>query len=244
MCGRYGLFTPPRDLQTRFEVTSVTAFEPTYNAAPGESLPIIADEAPERIQRRRWGLIPAWADDPDDHGHINARAETLFETPSFREAAEQRRCLVLADGFYEWGPRDGERWPHFFRRPDGEPFAMAGLWERFRPSTTQTALGRFGAGATATDAGTVGADAPGSGPDPIETFTIVTTAANETVAGLHDRMPVILPTDREREWLRADRETAAELLRPFSGDLEGYPVSRTVNDPTNDSPALVEPIED
>ena len=231
MCGRYGLFTPPTELETRFDATVQAAFEPTYNAAPGESLPVIADDEPETIRTAEWGLIPSWADDPDEHRHINARAETLFERASFREAAERRRCLVPADGFFEWGSPDGERRPHFFRRRDGDPFVMAGLWERWEPSSTQAELGAFGGDTVSTDAA------------PVETFTIVTTTANATVEPVHDRMPVVLPPGQEREWLSADRETATALLEPAPPEhLRVDPVSRAVNDPTNDRPDLVTPV--
>ncbi|WP_158855045.1 SOS response-associated peptidase [Halorhabdus sp. CUG00001] len=227
MCGRYGLFTPPTDLEARFDASMACDFEPTYNAAPSESLPVIDAEQSRQIRTRQWGLIPSWADDLDAHRHTNARAETLFERPSFRESAEQRRCLVLADGFYEWGAPDGQRRPHFVRRTDGEPFAMAGLWERWTPSRTQTKLGSLTAE-----------------PEPIETFTIVTTQANDAIEPLHDRMPVVLPPDAEGPWLSADPGRAASLLEPLSAQhLRVDPVSRAVNDPTATGPKLVTPIE-
>lgn len=230
MCGRYGLFTPPTELESRFDGSVDADFEPTYNAAPGQSLPIIASDDPDTIRTAEWGLVPSWADDPDEHRHINARGETLFERASFREAAERRRCLVPADGFYEWGDPHGERRPYFFRRPDGDPVAMAGLWDRWTPDSTQAPLDAFGDAGTVTD-------------DPIETFTIVTTAANPSVESVHDRMPVVLPRDREREWLRADRRTASELLDTPEEQLRVDPVSRAVNDPTNDGPELVTPVD-
>ena len=232
MCGRYGLFTPPSKLETRFEATLGVDFAPTYNAAPGESLPIVAGDDPGTIRTAEWGLIPSWTDDPGEHRHINARAETVFERASFREPAEQRRCLVLADGFYEWGSPDEERRPHFFRRTDGEPFAMAGLWDRWKPRSTQTELGAFDAADPETTA------------ESIETFTIVTTTANAAVEPVHDRMPVVLPADRERTWLSGDREAVGEMLAATpSTDLRVDPVSQAVNDPTNDRPELVESIE-
>ncbi|MFB6202493.1 MAG: SOS response-associated peptidase [Halorhabdus sp.] len=233
MCGRYGLFTPPSELESRFNVTVDVSLEPTYNAAPGESLPIIANDAPGTLRTAEWGLIPSWADDPNEHRHINARGETLFERSSFREATERRRCLVLADGFYEWGGPRGERRPHFFRQSNGEPFAMAGLWERFESASTQVELGSFGP------------DGPDAATDvkPIETFTIVTTKANATVESVHDRMPMVLPRDREREWLTGDQETVTDLLEPVPPDeLRVDPVSHAVNDPANDGPELVTPV--
>jgi putative SOS response-associated peptidase YedK len=180
-----------------------------------------------------WGLVPPWAEDRDDGGFINARAETLTEKPSFRDAFEGTggagRCLVLADGFYEWVETDDGKQPYRVTRADGEPFAMAGLWSRWEPPTEQTGLGDFA----------------GSGPggvDPVETFTIVTTEPNAVVAELHHRMAVILPPGREREWLTREAADAAELLRPYEGELDAYPVSTLVNDPANDTPEVAEPI--
>jgi putative SOS response-associated peptidase YedK len=232
MCGRYTLFTPPADLAERFDATVPGDYEPTYNAAPQQSLPVITDDRPDAIRTLQWGLIPRWADD-DSESYINARAETLTERASFREPFEQRRCLVLADGFYEWVDADGRRQPYRFTLPDERPFAMAGLYERWEPPSTQTGLDAFASG-----------DDPDVEPDAVETFTIVTTAPNDLVAEYHHRMSVILPPDAENRWLTADTDEAADLCEPYPAEnMTAYPVSTAVNDPTNDSPALVEAVE-
>jgi putative SOS response-associated peptidase YedK len=240
MCGRYSLFVPPADLADRFGV-SVEGYEPRYNAAPSQSLPVITDAEPRELSHLDWGLIPTWADSRDDGGHINARGETLRETPSFRPAFEgdetngdlaAGRCLVPADGFYEWVDRGGERQPYRVTLADEEPFAMAGLWAQWRPETTQTGLDAF------TGTGSADSDA-----DIVETFTIVTTDPNEAVADLHHRMAVVLPEGTERQWLSAPPEEALDLVEPYTGAMTSYPVSQAVNDPANDSPEVVERVD-
>jgi putative SOS response-associated peptidase YedK len=240
MCGRYSLFAPPGDIERRFDATFAETFQPRYNAAPRQSLPVIPDADDDTIDAKEWGLVPPWADDRSDFEFINARAETLSEKPTFRDAFEQSsdgdlqvgRCLVLADGFYEWTERNGRKQPYRVTLADDEPFAMAGLWAQWEPSQTQTGLDAFGGGEVETDVETV------------ETFTIVTTKPNDLVADLHHRMAVILPEAREREWLTAPPEDASDLLQPYpDGEMQAYPVSTTVNDPSNDSPDVVERVE-
>jgi putative SOS response-associated peptidase YedK len=231
MCGRYSLFAPPADIEARFEATFDFEFEPRYNAAPSQSLPIITDADPDTIQRMEWGLIPSWADDRSDHGHINARAETLAEKRSFADAYESRRCLVPADGMYEWVEENGAKQPYRVALPDDDIFAMAGLYERWEPPQRQTGLGEFGAS---------GDD--GGEDEVVETFTIVTTEPNETVADLHHRMAVILDPEEEREWLTGNTDAVANLLDPYDGPMRTYPISTAVNDPSNDSPAIIDPV--
>jgi len=230
MCGRYTLFTPPEELAARFDAEP-PAFEPSYNCSPGQSLPVVADDRPDRFIEKRWGLTPSWAD-ADDGGHINARAETVAEKRTFSEAFERRRCLVPADGFYEWVTEDGDRQPYRVAFEDDRPFAMAGIYERWTPSTTQTGLGDFG--------GT----GPDRTPDPVETFAVLTTEPNELVADLHHRMAVVLAPDEEETWLHGDRSELPSLLDPHPPDeMTAYPVSTRVNDPGNDDPSLVTPAE-
>jgi putative SOS response-associated peptidase YedK len=230
MCGRYTLFVDQEDLEERFGARFAEPFSPRYNMAPGQALPVITNEEPETFQRLEWGLVPSWADD-DRGGLINARAETVAEKPSFRAAYERRRCLVPADGFYEWVDDGSGKQPYRVAFEDDRPFAMAGLWERWEPETTQTGLDAFGGGVDdETDEG------------PLETFTIVTTEPNELIAELHHRMAVILDPERERRWLTAD--DSADCLEPYPADkLRAYPVSTAVNDPATDDPSLVEPID-
>ena len=239
MCGRYSLFAPAGDIEERFDAAFAEPFQPRYNAAPSQSLPVIADDSRGTIATKEWGFVPPWADDRSDFGFINARGETLEEKPTFREAfaGESRdgfrmgRCVVPADGFYEWVEEEGGKQPYRVALPDDRPFAMAGLWAQWQPPQTQTGLDAFGGGESGT-----------TEPDTVETFTIVTTAPNETVAELHHRMAVILDDDGIDDWLTADTEQAAELLTPYDGELRAYPVSTAVNSPANDSPELVEPV--
>lgn len=245
MCGRYSLFAPPDDVETRFDAAFAESFEPRYNAAPRQDLPVITDEAPDSIQRMEWGLIPSWAEDRSDFEFINARAETIDHKRSFRDAfaqgrdseesggtVEAGRCLVPADGFYEWAVESGGKQPYRVTVGDGDLFAMAGLWARWEPPQVQTGLGDF-------DGGDPDADA-----EAVETFTIVTTEPNDLVADLHDRMSVIIAPDEEAEWLTADPDDAEGLLDPYpAAEMDAYPVSTAVNDPANDTPEVVEPIE-
>ncbi|WP_101297319.1 SOS response-associated peptidase [Halegenticoccus soli] len=259
MCGRYTLFTPQGVLEDRFDAAFERPTEPRYNCAPGQRLPVIANDAPDAIRFRKWGLVPSWADDESDGGFINARAETVREKRSFREPFERRRCLVLADGFYEWVERDGGgKQPYRVAFEDDRPFAMAGLWERWTPPTTQTGLSDFGGGGGGSGgsggSGANGGDgaggpagtqaAEGAEPDAVETFAVVTTEPNGLISDLHDRMAVVLAPDEEREWLTADPDDAAALLDPHPDDeMIAYPVSTRVNSPANDAPDLIEPIE-
>ena len=246
MCGRYTLFTPTADLEARFDA-DFGAHEPSYNCAPSQELPVIADKDPTRVTAMKWGLTPAWADEAFDL--INARAETVREKRSFADAFERRRCLVPADGFYEWvegGGADGDhggagKTPYRVAFEDDRPFAMAGLYERWEPpepETTQTGLGAFGGGTGDTAEGETVEET-----GPVETFTIVTTEPNECVADLHHRMAVILAPDEEAIWLRGDPDEAAALLDPYPDDeMTVHPVSTRVNAPAVDAPDLIEPL--
>jgi len=233
MCGRYSLFVDPERIESRFDVT-VNGYEPRYNAAPGQSLPVITDDESETLTHAEWGLIPPWAKRRDEGGHINARAETLRETASFRASFEQSgeaggRCLVPADGFYEWTDVDGHNQPFRVTVDGGDLFAMAGLWAEWEPSTTQTGLDAF------TDDG-----ADGTVDETVRTFTIVTTEPNDVVDDLHHRMAVVLPRGAERGWLDAGVSAASDCLVSTPGErMDYYPVSTVVNDPSNDHPGVV-----
>ncbi|WP_255193380.1 SOS response-associated peptidase [Natronobeatus ordinarius] len=240
MCGRYTLFVEQADLEERFDAAFEASFSPRYNLAPGQRLPVITDAAPETVRQLEWGLVPSWADD-DANGLINARAETIDEKPSFRDAYRRQdrdpaaptagRALVLANGFYEWVEAEGEKRPYRVAFEDDRPFAMAGLWARWEPETTQVGLDAFGGGVDADDEDGV-----------LETFTIVTAAPNDLVADLHHRMAAILEPAVERQWLTEEDPRA--LLEPVSAaEMRAYPVSTAVNSPANDDPSLVEPLE-
>jgi putative SOS response-associated peptidase YedK len=226
MCGRYSIFASPAEIETHFDATVDYEFRPRYNAAPRQSLPILRDATPSSITESRWGLLPEWADD-ESGGLINARAETLDEKPAFREAYRQRRCLVLADGFYEWADRGDGRRPYRIAREDGEPFAMAGLYERWTPPTRQAGLGDFGDGAPAP-------------PDPIETFTVVTREPTPFARNYHHRMALVLAPGDERAWLDGADVDAVDV--PADDALCAYPVSTAVNDPANDRPEVTEEV--
>jgi len=234
MCGRYSLFAPPADIEARFDAGFAFDFEARYNAAPSQSLPVITDEEPDTIQRMEWGLVPSFAGEKADHGYINARAETLVEKRSFADAYESHRCLVPADGMYEWVDRSGSKQPYRVALPDDALFAMAGLYERWEPPQRQTGLGEFGGTGSSDDGGQ---------DEVVETFTIVTTEPNDTVSDLHHRMAVILAPDEESTWLTGDTDTVADLLDPYDGPMRSYPVSTAVNSPSNDSPEIVEEID-
>jgi putative SOS response-associated peptidase YedK len=222
MCGRFTLATPPALLAEVFELSDVPDLAPRYNIAPTQWSPVIRSSAaaPARgLALLRWGLIPPWATDPAIGSRlINARAETVADKPAFRGAFRHRRCLVPADGFYEWAKVGPARQPWHFRRADGAPFALAGLWERWR--------------------GPDGAD--------VETFTILTTEANDVVRPVHPRMPVILPADAYAAWLDIELTEGRHLapyLVPAPADLlTTFPVSPRVNAPTMDDPACVAPL--
>ncbi len=221
MCGRFLLSDPEAVIRDLFGVEPPPGLAPRYNIAPSQEVPVARRRGTARdpeIAMLRWGLVPRWARDPSIGTRlINARAETAQEKPSFRSALRRRRCLVPADGFYEWQRVTGGKQPWLIRRRDRSGFAMAGLWERWR--------------------------GPGG---PLETFTILTTRPNSVVAPLHDRMPVIVAPEQFHLWLDPEIEDP-EALRPIlapapAADLEAYPVRTLVNDPANDGPALAEPL--
>jgi putative SOS response-associated peptidase YedK len=217
MCGRYTLSTPAGRLAEEFQLDSTVEIPPSYNVAPTQQVAaVLEDEGGRRLEMLRWGLVPSWADDPDIGARmINARSETAPEKPSFRRAFRGRRCLIAADGFYEWKREDGGKQPYYFRMQDGRPFAFAGLWESWD-----------------------------KGGGELRTCTILTTRPNPVLNGIHDRMPVILPHDAYNAWLDpdADKEELGELMIPYPGnDLETYPVSRFVNSPSNNDERCIEP---
>ena len=217
MCGRFTIFADPERLAERFQADlPADGLQPRYNAAPTQYLPVILNDGPPAIQLLQWGLVPFWAKDPSIGSRmINARAETLAEKPAFRAALKKRRCLVLADGFYEWQKTPTGKQPMRITRASGEPFAMAGLWETW--------------------------DAPDG--SLLRTFTIVTGEPNELVAAIHNRMPTILLPEHEALWLDNAAEPAIwlDILRPYPAErMAAYPVSRRVNHVANDDPGLVE----
>jgi putative SOS response-associated peptidase YedK len=218
MCGRNSLFHPQPELEERFDATAYEPIRPQYNIASGEDLAVVRNDEPEAIDELEWGLLPGWADDPDDSPRpINARSETAAEKPVFRDAFEKRRCLVLSSGFYEWQEQaGGPKQPYRICLEDAERFAFAGLWERWERNGAEK-----------------------------QTVTILTTDANEQMEPIHDRMPVVLEPDEEDTWLAAtDEDELDSVLGPYRGDdLRTYPISTAVNSPDNDSPEIIEPVD-
>jgi len=220
MCGR---FTHPGDLGRigdllpGLEITSEIAER--FNVAPSQGVPVVLNDGQRRLRFANWGLVPFWAKDPAiGNRMINARAETVHEKPAFRGLLKTRRCLILADGFYEWGKPAGSatKVPVYFRLRGGQPFFFAGLWDSWK-----------------------GAD------EPLTTCTIITTTANDLVRPVHHRMPVILPADRLDAWIEPGEQPVEALrgmLEPLDPSLmQAYAVSRIVNSPANDSPVCREP---
>lgn len=223
MCGRYTLATSdPSQLRARFAIGERLKIRRRFNVAPGDDVLAVVhgrgEDAQPHGELLRWGLVPSWAGDPRELGvkTINARAETVAERPAFRDAFARRRCLIVADGFYEWSAGT----PHWITHDGGAPFAFAGLWASWRPRGDDEVL-------------------------PLHSCAIVTTAATGPVRELHDRMPVILERDAEAAWLdpaTAAQELHALLC---AGDprLAFRPVSRAVNDARHDAPDCLDPPE-
>ena len=227
MCGRFTQRMTWRELHERMGLLGTPLnLRPRYNVAPSQDVAVVrADDDGRTLTMLRWGLIPSWAGEPNiGYKLINARAETAAQKPSFRAAYRNRRCLIPADGFYEWQRRGKTRQPWLFGLGDGAPFAFAGLWERWTVPQ----------GAALT--GSLAERGPG---DAVETCTILTTTANGTVAPVHGRMPVILPPEDYDPWL-AEEDVP---LAPYPADaMTAHPVSTLVNRPANEDPRCVEPI--
>ena len=216
MCGRMSLFKPSKEIGVRFGVEPGRDYTPRYNIAPQQRLDVVTDLDVDEMDRFQWGLRPHWVDDPDDWGHpINARAETVDSKPSFRAAFAERRCLVVADGFYEWQGESGKKRPYRVHRADDDLFAFAGLWESW-----------------------------GENGDELQTVTIITTEPNDTMEPIHDRMPVMLEPDDEARWLEEDDPAELKaMLDPYPDELtDAYEISTKVNSPSNDSPDIIEPL--
>ncbi|MDX1647737.1 MAG: SOS response-associated peptidase [Longimicrobiales bacterium] len=227
MCGRYTLAVPEGALLEAFDAPKLTfdyeAYAPRHNVAPGQEAPVVAeDEEGRRIGLLEWGFFPSWKDEPKEP-FVNARAESVASKRSFSEAFRRRRCLVPADGFYEWRSEGGRKIPYWFHAGEGEVLSFAGIWETWRP--------------------------PRSAPDDVQPrhgFAILTTDANADVSDVHHRMPVVIPPSGRDRWL--DRETPAEeletLLTPArDGTFEARRVSTRVNRPDDDDAGLIEEVE-
>jgi len=221
MCGRFTMRTANKDLVEHFALFDAPAWEPRYNIAPTQAVLAVRGVAADAAQREavglRWGLVPFWADDLKSGSKlINARSETAATKPSFRRAFKTRRCLVPADGFFEWQAGAGGKQPHYIGLPGGALFAIAGLWESWDKEGT-----------------------------PVETLALLTTSANPFMLSIHDRMPVIVPPERYATWLDPDNQDGAALTglcEPYQGELVSHPVSTWVNSPTHEGARCVEPV--
>ena len=225
MCGRFTLRASASVLAEQFAIFDMPPIGPRFNIAPTQAVPVVRMVGRERESRRelaalRWGLIPSWAKDPAvGNRMINARAETVAEKPAYRAAFRRRRCLVPADGFYEWQRKGGRKQPHFIHMRDDGPFALAGLWESWEDPNCSH----------------------------IESFTVLTTEPNDVVRPIHNRMPVILDECDYSLWLDpavTDPGPLTPLLKPYRADsMESYPVGSVVNNPRHEDASCVEPIE-
>ena len=215
MCGRFAFYSPAEATAALFGVAATADVQPRYNIAPTQYVAAIREDESQRreLVMLRWGLVPFWAKDPSiGNRMINARAETVAEKPSYRAAFRHRRCLVLADGFYEWQRGDKIKTPYYISLASGEPFALAGLWESWKDRESDATL---------------------------QTTTLITTAANAFMAPLHHRMPVILQADSAEEWLAGSTELldhVAERTPP----LQAWPVDRRVNNARNEGEELID----
>jgi putative SOS response-associated peptidase YedK len=220
MCGRYSLIADFQVIEDRFGEAAfdIDKYEKSYNIAPSQMvLSVINDGTKNRLGYLKWGLIPPWAKDSKiGFKMINARSETVHEKPSFREAFKKKRCLIIADSFYDWKRTDEQKIPMRIKMKNDELFAMAGLWESWKSPEGEM----------------------------VHSCTILTTEPNETMSTIHDRMPVILKPSDEQVWLNpklTNEDVLHQLLIPFEdGYLEAYQVSDKVNSPKNNSPEVIE----
>jgi len=220
MCGRFAFFSPREALAKAFPLDLGALPEPRYNIAPSQNVFLIRRDESGELQSDscRWGLVPFWAKDPAiGNRMINARAETVAEKPAYRQAFSRRRCLILADGFYEWQQRADGKHPYFIGRLDGLPFAMAGLWDQWTKVPDKA----------------------------LRSCTVITSPANEFMQPLHHRMPVLMDWSAGSRWLDPTATTADLLQMLAAGaamELQAWPVSRAVNNPVNDSAELLTPV--
>ncbi len=214
MCGRYSLFHLPEFI-AEYQLALADLMKPRYNIAPSQSVPAIINDRGLGVRELRWGLIPFWSKNKST-SLINARAETVDEKPSFRQSFAKRRCLIPADGFYEWKKEGARKQPYRITLTDRKVFCFAGIWETWRSPDGER----------------------------ISSCAIITTAANEMIRPIHNRMPVVLTRDDESSWLDrdADHRALKSVLEPYDSELmHSYPISTRVNSPANDSPDVLEP---
>jgi len=221
MCGRFALYSSLATVKEAFQIQQVNyEFEPSYNVAPSQQVAVVVRrEKGNALERMRWGLIPFWAKDPSIGSRmINARSETAHQKPSFKRPLKDQRCLIPADGFFEWRQVGENKVPMFIRLKSGRPFGFAGLFDVWTSPQGERII----------------------------SCTILTTEANDFLRTIHHRMPVILPKSHEATWLDPaihSFESLLPLLRPYPAEeMEAYEVSRLVNSPDNNTPECIRPI--
>jgi len=217
MCGRLALFTPTGELAQLLNARTSITLAPHYNLGPTLELAAcrLDPDGQRELVALRWGLVPHWSKGPDRrYSMINARAESVHEKPAYRSPFRHKRCLIPADGFYEWHRTESGKQPYYFRLKEKTPLVFAGLWDHWQGDAQA-----------------------------IDSTTIIVTGANKLMRPIHDRMPVILPPDTWEQWLDPQQEVSSllQLLQPYPGDdLNCYPVSKAVNNVRNDTPELIE----
>ncbi|WP_033542592.1 SOS response-associated peptidase [Planococcus sp. CAU13] len=224
MCGRFALYADYKMILERFDIDQASfeeeEYEPSYNIAPSQQVAaVISDGSSNRLGKLQWGLIPPWAKEAKiGYKMINARAETAAEKPSYRNAFKKKRCLIIADSFYEWRKEETGKKPMLIKMKSDEPFAFAGLWESWKSPEGET----------------------------VYSCSILTTSPNNVMESIHDRMPVILSKEAEKIWLDPDVQDIGlleSLLKPFdAAEMEAYEVSDQVNSPKNNTPELIRKI--
>ncbi len=214
MCGRYSFTQSKEKIEKRFNIEVPSSWKPRFNIAPTQIVPVITNKNQTELSFFRWGLIPSWSlNESTGVNMINAKSETILTRSPFKQLINSNRCLILADGFYEWQSAGKKKKPYRFTLNTDEAFAFAGLWDSWD-----------------------------TGDDIINSFTIITTQANELVRDTHDRMPVILSRELELKWLEDDisDKTIVDMLRPYSAErMSGYPAHRAVNSAATDTPECI-----
>ncbi len=218
MCGRFSQSKSKQEIKKRFNVKKVTEeVLPLFNISPDSYIPVILNEKPDEVSVARWGLVPSWSkEEKSPYSMINARAETLLEKPTYKRLIQRKRCLIIADSFYEWKKINGKKAPSRIMLKDDELFAFAGLWDLWEKEGKS-----------------------------LISCAIITTSPNKLCEKIHDRMPVILPQDKEREWISdTPAEKAISILKPYNDKIiKEYEISLKVNNPRNNSADILAPIE-
>jgi len=219
MCGRFAFYSPSEAAAALFGVSTAIEIQPRYNIAPTQYIAAVREDQDKQreLVMLRWGLVPFWAKDPSiGNRMINARAETIAEKPSYRAAFRHRRCVVLADGFYEWRRENDAKTPYFISLTSGEPFALAGLWENWTDKESGESL---------------------------QTTTLITTEANDFMQSLHHRMPVVMQSDAAGEWLAGSVEPVDQAAQR-TPKLQAWPVDRRINNARNEGEDLIDAVGD